>query len=300
MGEIEQVNPLRGKVPKKSMTESLIIALQVPATRDGWQSPPFARELSVGINEGCPARQRPFCTLFVACRVTKRGPRVKETFVVDQANQTVMLNKKEISQLVFLMLLASVFAIVLRTGSPLGTNAEQNPIVQEVQRDRTSPAFENARANVTLTVFTDYQCGACRSAYPRMKRVVAEDGKVRVVVKDWPIFGPASELAAEVAIASSFQGVYPKVHDRLMTGPVAGDRALRTAVESSGGSWTRVQRDLIGRRHEIRTQLATNRAQAFGLGLGGTPGYLIGPYLVRGALSGAEFKRVLADARQTR
>jgi protein-disulfide isomerase len=44
--------------------------------------------------------------------------------------------------------------------------------------------------------------------------------------------------------------------------------------------------------------LARNGAQAFALGLGGTPGYLIGSILVRGALREAEFTRAFTEARE--
>ncbi len=131
-----------------------------------------------------------------------------------------------------------------------------------------------------------------------MKRAVAKDGKVRVVYKDWPIFGPASERAAEVAIASDFQHIYPLVHDRLMTGRVDGDVALRAAVELSGGDWRQLQRDLARNKTVIDAQLGRIRLQAFQLGLGGTPGYLIGPILVRGAMSEREFTRIFKQARE--
>ncbi len=131
-----------------------------------------------------------------------------------------------------------------------------------------------------------------------MKRAVAKDGQVRIVYKEWPIFGDASERAAKVAIASNFQNIYPLVHDRLMTGPADGDAALRAAVERSGGNWPKLQSDLTRNSAQIDAQLGRNRMQAFGLGLGGTPGYLIGPILVRGALNEGEFTRVFKQARQ--
>jgi protein-disulfide isomerase len=130
-----------------------------------------------------------------------------------------------------------------------------------------------------------------------MRQAVSKDGKVRVVYKDWPIFGGASTRAAEVAIASRYQKIYPLVHDQLMTGPVGSDDALQAAVERAGGDWLRLTSDLSKNQTEINAQIDRNRMQAFELGLPGTPGYLVGPILVRGALTEAEFTRVFKDAR---
>jgi protein-disulfide isomerase len=130
-----------------------------------------------------------------------------------------------------------------------------------------------------------------------MQRAVAADGKIRIVYKDWPIFGARSERAAFVAIASDLQRIYPAVHDRLMRGPVDNEDDFRRAVELAGGDWGRLKRDLASNRDQIFAQLERNRIQAFGLGLGGTPGYLIGSILVRGALKEREFTRVFRQAR---
>jgi protein-disulfide isomerase len=135
-------------------------------------------------------------------------------------------------------------------------------------------------------------------AHPAMKRAAKADGKVRIVYKDWPIFGEPSERAAQVAIASDAQNIYPLVHDRLMTARSVNERTLRMAVELSGGDWSRLQRDLATDRTEILNELERNRMQAFGLGLGGTPGYLIGPLLVEGALDERQFLQVFKEARR--
>ncbi|MBA2467058.1 MAG: DsbA family protein [Sphingomonas sp.] len=210
------------------------------------------------------------------------------------------LGRKEFLQLAAVVAAAALFGIVLRAEKPVGRNVADNATVRAVQQDQSSPSDDNPAADLTLTVFSDYRCPACRAAHPAMKRAVESDGKVRIVYKDWPIFGEASERAAQVALAANFQNIYPAVHDRLMTGPTSNGDALRSAVERSGGDWRRLQGDLATRRSEITAQLERNAQQAFGLGLGGTPGYLIGPILVRGALDEAEFRRTFKKARQER
>lgn len=209
------------------------------------------------------------------------------------------LTRSELLQLCAAVAVATLIALLLRTERPLGRDIGDNRLAQTVRRDRSSPTDIRPDADLTLVVFTDYRCPACRTAHPAMKRAVERDGKVRIVYKDWPIFGEASERAARIAIASDLQNIYPDVHDQLMTGRVDGETALKTAVERSGGNWPRLLRDLVENRTRISAQLERNKEQAFGLGLGGTPGYLIGPILVRGALKQKEFARAFREARRS-
>lgn len=207
------------------------------------------------------------------------------------------ITRIEVWQLFILTGLAILLTFALKQSTSLGVDVGRHQTVQDIRADHGSPTSDNTGADLTLIVFTDYLCPACRATYPEMKRALASDGKVRIVYKDWPIFGAKSERAAQIAVASSFQGIYPRVHDRLMTAPAMDDRSLRAAVEASGGDWRRLQVDLGTRRLEIEQQIARNKQQAFSLGLPGTPGFLIGPLLVRGGMKEREFREVLKKAR---
>lgn len=208
------------------------------------------------------------------------------------------LKRAELWQLLAVILIAALFTLMLRSQRPLGQNVGDNPHAQAVREDQSSPRDRHPAADLTLIIFTDYQCPACRRAHPAMKRAVKSDGRVRIVYKDWPIFGHRSERAAQIAIASAAQNIYPLVHDRLMTAPSVDEHSLRMAVELSGGDWRRLERDLATNRSQIVSDLERNRQQAFGLGLSGTPGYLIGPILVEGALNERQFLRVFKTARR--
>ncbi|MBA2920262.1 thioredoxin domain-containing protein [Sphingomonas sp. MAH-20] len=208
------------------------------------------------------------------------------------------LTRRDVVQLAALVTGGTLVTTLLRMNRPIGVNVSGVPSADAVRSDRSSPLRNNPAADLSLIVFTDYRCPACRAAHPAMERAVAKDGRVRIIYKDWPIFGPLSERAAQVAIASDLQHIYPLVHDRLMTERANDDDALRAAVEGASGDWNRLQADLARDRSRIAAQLARNSWQAFTLGLGGTPGYLIGPILVRGALNEREFRRAFREARE--
>ncbi len=188
---------------------------------------------------------------------------------------------------------------VLRATAPLARDVSGNRIAEAALDDPDSPSGGAPRGALVMAVYTDYRCPACRQAHPTMKAAVREDGDVRVLYKDYPIFGAVSENATELAIASRYQGLYEPLHDRLMTGRASVDTDdIRLAIMAIGGDWLRLERDRKARARDIAKQLGRVANEAFGLGIGGTPAYLIGPMLVNGALDAGEFRRVFRDARK--
>ena len=197
------------------------------------------------------------------------------------------------------VLIGWLVSLGLRRAAPVGRDVGDNPIAAAILADRAAPALDPSNADLTLVVFTDYRCPACRRSAAALDAAVARDGRVRVVYRDWPIFGPASVRAARVALAAARQGIYPRLHTALMAEPRRLDPVvLRANVEQAGGDWQRLLRDLATHSGEIDAQLDRNRRDAQGLGLPGTPAYLIGPILVIGALNRAGFEKGIAQARR--
>ena len=124
------------------------------------------------------------------------------------------------------------------------------------------------------------------------------DSKVKIIYKDWPIFGPLSERAASVALSTAEQGIYPAVHRRLMTdNRVIDDNMLRDVVAQAGGDWTRTAAWLAAHAETVAASLRANSQEAYAIGLAGTPGYLAGRILVTGGIDETDFGRLFARAR---
>ena len=210
-----------------------------------------------------------------------------------------MLNKRDVLQLLVVSAIGVGVSQLLRSTAPLGRDVSSNATAQAVVADAIAPHSGPADTDLTLVVFTDYQCPACRKADPEMRAAVGKDQKVRVVYKDWPIFGPASERAAQVALASNRQGIYHKVHQALMSrgGPL-DEAALRNAVNGAGGNWGEVEECLVGHGKEIDLQLARTSGEARALGIPGTPAYLVGGLLIVGMITADQFSDAFAQARQ--
>jgi protein-disulfide isomerase len=159
------------------------------------------------------------------------------------------------------------------------------PVIERVLSDPGSPAVGATSPTVTIVIFTDYQCPICRETDPALERLLADDPTVRVIFKDWPIFGALSKAAARVALAAAGQGRYLPAHSALMTArPPLDDQAIESAGRIAGLDWSRAVGTLTRDGVELERQLARHATQAWSLGLEGTPAYLVGPYLIEGGL----------------
>jgi protein-disulfide isomerase len=132
-----------------------------------------------------------------------------------------------------------------------------------------------------------------------MRRAIAADGKVQVIYRDWPIFGPPSQQAARIALAAAGQGIYPALHDMLMrTQGVEQEGVVLSAVTAAGGDQARLMADLARDSQEIDAKLAQTAQDAVDLRFRGTPSYVIGNRVVEGALTEGQFRRLFANARR--
>lgn len=172
-------------------------------------------------------------------------------------------------------------------------------VVESVLRDAGSPRAGATDADVVVVVFTDYRCPVCRRTDGALERLLASDPHVRVHFKDWPILGEASRLGAQAALAAERQGKYLALHRALMEdpAPLSAER-LPELARKAGLDADRLARDMAEHGRDIDEQLNRHAAQAFALGLRGTPAYLVGPYLIEGGLDERRLARAVAKARR--
>lgn len=186
-----------------------------------------------------------------------------------------------------------------RNGSDWGTDADESAALRRrITDDPVAPKHVPKQYDVTIVYYFDYQCPWCRTANPTINALLAADPKVRLVYRDWPIFGGISEPAARMAVAANYQGKYAAFHDALMQ--IRGKLTLpliRQAAQRAGVNWTRLQSDLQAHGKEIDALIARTDRQARMMGLIGTPAYLVGPYLVPGGMDAKGFKKAIAMAR---
>ncbi|WCP16067.1 hypothetical protein sphantq_04563 (plasmid) [Sphingobium sp. AntQ-1] len=201
-----------------------------------------------------------------------------------------------------LALLAAVLGIVgfaaLRPGSVTTQASAQTFTREAITDDPIAPKFAPKGYDVTIVEFADYNCPYCRRMHPTIAALLASDPKIRIVYRDWPIFGGASVEAARAAIASQWQGKHEAFNAALYEGGGRIDSAaICAAAKRAGVDWTRLQKDLVTHKADIDGLLARTNVQAPALGLQGTPAFLVGPYLLPGAFDLPNLRKAVAKAR---
>ncbi len=170
-----------------------------------------------------------------------------------------------------------------------------------VLRDPEIPAAGNVDGDINIVEWFDYNCPYCRKIDPELRQVVQDDGKVRLVLKDWPILGEVSKIAARMALGAKYQDKFIQAHDAMIgVSSRLTEPRLRELLAGAGVDMDRLKRDLTGKAKAIDAILARNNAQAEAFGFKGTPSFIVGKFRVPGVLTMAEFEMVIADARKAK
>lgn len=180
--------------------------------------------------------------------------------------------------------------------APLPAWASTGPTVTEVAFDPAIPALGNPDGDVTIAEFVDYQCPICKLVFVELKKLMDEDSGIRLVMKDWPIFGDVSRDAARVTLLSGEH--YAAAVDALMTNQRGlSERRTNDILSSVGVDVAMVRADLAIREPDIDAALVRTEAQATAFKLRGTPALVIGGNLYRRGMPVSELRQAVAKAR---
>lgn len=159
-------------------------------------------------------------------------------------------------------------------------------------RDPADPTVGASDAAVTIVEFFDYQCPYCRVVSAFLGDIQAKDPRVRIVFKEWPILGPASNRAARAALAAARQGQYVRFHQALMkTRGIPTEALFRYAATEAGIDPDRLLRDLNAAG--TSTALRRNDQLAKQLGFTGIPSFVVGRTIVQGAITRSELEKLI-------
>ena len=195
---------------------------------------------------------------------------------------------------------ATMLGLQIAPRSVLAQSDEETVLTEAlVLRDPDIPVAGNANGDITIVEYFDYQCPYCRKVEPELRQVVQDDGKVRLVQKDWPVLGPVSVIAARMALASKYQDKYLGAHEALIgVNSKLTEPRIRDLLAGAGIDVDRATRDLATNAKAIDAILARNNDQATAFGFNGTPSFIVGKFRVPGVLTMAQFDLAIADARK--
>ena len=190
-------------------------------------------------------------------------------------------------------------AVVLGLSAQRASAQGREPSEAAVLHDPDNPVFGNSDGDIAIVEWFDFNCPYCRKLEPELRQVVQDDGKVRLVLKDWPILGPVSVAAARMALACKYQDKYMQAHDALIgVSSRLTEPRIDEILKDAGIDLDRAKHDLVANGKAIDAMLARNNAQAEAHGFRGTPSFIVGKFRVPGVLTMAQFGQVIADARK--
>ena len=155
----------------------------------------------------------------------------------------------------------------------------------------------NAKGDVTVVEFFDYNCGWCKRAVTDIQALTKGDPKVRVVMKEYPIFGgPPSVLAAKAAMASIRQNKYWEFHTALMREKQVTEQNLFVVAEKVGLNVAKLKTDMADPK--IDQAIEQNIQVGQGLGIEGTPGFVLDSRVNVGYVPADGMKQMLGEIRK--
>ncbi|MEX3314259.1 DsbA family protein [Sulfitobacter sp. PS-8MA] len=191
---------------------------------------------------------------------------------------------------------AAVFGATLIPPAKQG-NA-QALTVEDVLYDPDNPVLGNPDGDVTIVEFFDYQCPYCKANHPDLVDVVAEDGNIRLVMKDWPIFGAPSVRASQLALGAADSGAYKTANEALMgTQGRLSKEDIEAALIAADLDVSDLDSAYRANRDTWDGLMSRNGAQAAQLGLQGTPAFIIGTAIYPGSMDRAALLDAVAQSR---
>ena len=169
--------------------------------------------------------------------------------------------------------------------------------VQFFADSKELPRAGNPDGDVQFVEFFDYQCGYCKRVFPQVMDIMEEDGKLDVVMVEFPVLGPVSEYAAKAALAAKKQDLYFEYHVALMghRGRLS-EKVILEVAEETGLDLDRLKADMES--EEVLGHIARNVELASALGIRGTPAFIIGSQLAPGAIDKDQMEKMVSDARK--
>jgi protein-disulfide isomerase len=196
---------------------------------------------------------------------------------------------------------AAGVGLTLTRSASAEETALAEPDEASVLRDPDNGVLGNPQGDIAIVEWFDYNCPYCRRLQPELQQVVFDDGKVRWVLKEWPILGPVSVVASRMALACKYQDKYIQAHEALIgVNSKLTEARIDELLAGAGVDIDRARRDRDANATAIDAMLSRNNAQARGLSFRGTPSFIVGKFRVPGVLTMAQFEQVISDARKAK
>ncbi len=155
----------------------------------------------------------------------------------------------------------------------------------QIFKQADDPVTGNPQGTLTVVEFVDYNCGYCKRSAPLIQELLKKDKEIRYIYKEFPILSDTSVYASKAALAVNAlePAKYEAFHNALMEHPGAlkSNDDVMNVAKKQGLDWSKIVAKIND--PAIDKKIATNHAIAQTLNITGTPAFIIGDQLLRGA-----------------
>lgn len=155
----------------------------------------------------------------------------------------------------------------------------------QIFKQTDDPVAGNPKGSLTIVEFVDYNCGYCKRSAPLVQELLKKDKEIRYIYKEFPILSDTSVYASKAALAVNalYPAKYEAFHNALMAyqGPLKTNDDVATVAKKLDLDWSKIAAKVNDPAFEKK--IATNHAIAQTLNITGTPAFIIGDQLLRGA-----------------
>lgn len=192
---------------------------------------------------------------------------------------------------------------VLEDANALSAIETDKALVQTYQSalfdDPSAWVGGNPDGDITIVEFIDYRCSYCRKAHAEVAELIKSDGNIRFIVKDYPILGDESVVAARFAIAArqiAGDAVYKSAHDALITlrGEMTNENLGRLATSLGLDPAAMAERMMAP---EVTAVIDANHALGTQMQINGTPTFVIQGQMLRGYAPLDGMRQIVAEER---
>ncbi|HYV83311.1 MAG TPA: thioredoxin domain-containing protein [Pyrinomonadaceae bacterium] len=167
------------------------------------------------------------------------------------------------------------------------------PVFVSELDDGFSPVKGTANQRVTIVEFSDFECPFCRQVQSTLKQIFERYGReVRLVFKHLPLEGHRNSLpAARAAYCAAEQDRFWQFHDALFKAGNLSPPVFEQIASELGLGLPKFQECVASERS--RTAVVKDMEAARLLRIESTPSFVVNGKVINGALSFAEFQKLI-------
>jgi protein-disulfide isomerase len=171
------------------------------------------------------------------------------------------------------------------------------PVRDQLETPFPGAVLGNPKGKLTLVEFSDYACTYCRQSVADVRKLIAANPDLRVVIREYPILRPESVDAARMGLAAAQQGKFAAFHEAMYALGPPSAATIGQAAKQAGVDIAAANKAIAGGIYD--SFLKANIALANQIGVDGTPGWVIGDRVIDGAVGFDALGDAIKEARRS-